>query len=557
MYHRKVYPSVVSELAIVCKTPHMESLPVFNDVLIMLSAIGSAFAGIMCGWQLRAARLTKSHQTAVLEVDESAEIDDSQFADSTQELDFLPKVAVKKVLFGDEENDFTAPADPISDFPTSQSKGLTQSEIHKVASRLIDMADRITADVDAHDAQLLEVNSSLRSSHAVPTMDQVMTAVERLVTANELMQSQLRESRDRIVEQAHQIESAETQAHTDALTQINNRRAFDQELADWTGETPGTIAILDVDHFKKFNDEHGHLAGDEVLRSVARVLSAKLSSHCLVARYGGEEFGLVFADSPPYEVLELIEDARQAIAAHTTVFEDKQFHVTCSLGVTRMLANEPVTDWIQRADDGLYLAKDAGRDCAFFIDSLTHGKRENPVRLHFPHPRTTVTTADAEEKIITARDVADDPLRHTSSLAMLLDRLPNRKALAESYREFLQRLGKAPVKLSIITISVSDPETPIEVSGAAERATRFTQLCDVTQAFVRPVDRVGYQSNDTLLVCLPGLEEVDLQERMKQLRDVCSSQLQVDDHCLSIGAASVNIGDSFDTLTDRALQSMK
>ncbi len=92
-----------------------------------------------------------------------------------------------------------------------------------------------------------------------------------------------------------------------------------------------TMALLDVDHFKKFNDNYGHLAGDEVLRIVAGLIHSRLSQYGHVARYGGEEFAIVFDGSSKDEVCQLIEQARNAISQRETVFENKSLRVMLRL----------------------------------------------------------------------------------------------------------------------------------------------------------------------------------------------------------------------------------
>src|SRR5581483_278150 len=110
---------------------------------------------------------------------------------------------------------------------------------------------------------------------------------------------QLNSAEKKLEEQAGKLESTLAEARTDALTGLFNRRAFDDELMRRLAEfhrygAKVSLMMMDVDHFKKFNDTHGHLAGDEVLRGVARVLKNTVRECDLVFRYGGEEFAVVF-----------------------------------------------------------------------------------------------------------------------------------------------------------------------------------------------------------------------------------------------------------------------
>src|SRR5439155_11482685 len=109
---------------------------------------------------------------------------------------------------------------------------------------------------------------------------------------------ELDSAEERLQSQALQMESHACEARTDALTQVANRRALDDELTrcliDFQRrQTPTTLMLLDVDHFKRFNDTHGHQAGDDALQGVARLVRQAVGEAGFVARYGGEEFAVV------------------------------------------------------------------------------------------------------------------------------------------------------------------------------------------------------------------------------------------------------------------------
>jgi diguanylate cyclase len=543
----------------------MEAPGYVNDVLVMGSAIGSAIAGVVCGWQLRGASHGNAGTSATLEADSDAEatsservsLDETEVESHERTGTFATETHSPEPansLVGDVQAvAFERLVDGTSDDNGRESGALySASEMREVTERLIQMANRLTADVDAHDARLTEVNSSLETGDSQPTMETVMSAVERLMQANEAMQIQLRESRDQIVEQAGQLEKAEKRANTDALTRVWNRRAFDRGLADWTGETPGVLALLDIDYFKKFNDQFGHRAGDEVLRSVANTLWSRIAGKGLVARYGGEEFGLVFTNHELDDVLPLIEEARRAIAESETRFEDKSFRVTCSLGVTRMLSGEPAQEWLQRADDALYVSKDAGRDCGHCIDSPIVGQRQAAFRLTLPEkviPKIAESASVAKKVESVSRDAQG---RQTINMTVR-DRIPNCASLSESYRELLQRLGKAPVKLTVIAISVTEAEKIVAQSETFGAITRLSRLLDVVQGACRAVDRIGYFNDHTLLLCMPSIDEASADERMDQLTEVACNQLQLERSELSVGMAELKVGDSFESLAARSV----
>ncbi|HEY9721152.1 MAG TPA: sensor domain-containing diguanylate cyclase, partial [Oscillatoriaceae cyanobacterium] len=158
-------------------------------------------------------------------------------------------------------------------------------------------------------------------------------------------------------------------AVTDGLTGIYNRRYFEDQLSAELQrarrhEHVTSLIILDVDHFKKFNDTHGHLLGDHVLQGVARVLGKSTRDTDLVARYGGEEFVVILPETPPEAALEVAERIRRNIKAHPFWGRGQTpLQVTCSVG----LASDPTSsltpkDLIDQADTSLYQAKKQGRD---------------------------------------------------------------------------------------------------------------------------------------------------------------------------------------------------
>lgn len=151
-------------------------------------------------------------------------------------------------------------------------------------------------------------------------------------------------------------------ARTDDLTGLMNRRALEQEGARRMG---GAAAIVvDLDHFKQLNDQHGHGAGDHALRQVAELLRASLGDGDLAARLGGEEFLVLIEGANLAKGVERAERLRQGVAAMRLKFEQRELGITASFGVAT--AGGPAESWpslLQRADSALYAAKQAGRNC--------------------------------------------------------------------------------------------------------------------------------------------------------------------------------------------------
>ncbi|MEX0703962.1 MAG: sensor domain-containing diguanylate cyclase [Planctomycetales bacterium] len=160
----------------------------------------------------------------------------------------------------------------------------------------------------------------------------------------------------------------EDMARRDGLTGLFNHVAFQQRLDELVGEaerTGGPLAVImsDIDRFKRFNDEHGHQAGDHVLAEAARLWRAVVPEWAFVARYGGEEFICALPNAGQAEGAETAERLREALEAHPFEFDGRTLRVTASFGVAEFgaEANTP-SELVRRADAALYRAKENGRN---------------------------------------------------------------------------------------------------------------------------------------------------------------------------------------------------
>ena len=157
-------------------------------------------------------------------------------------------------------------------------KGHRQQAAETLA-RLQELASHIASHVGEHSSRVEEINKELSSAQGDETAA-VVSAVAKLIEANQQMQQQLDTAEVKLQEQAKLVETTSAEARTDALTQLANRRAFDDELERHCDQfrregTAFTVVLADIDHFKQFNDQHGHQVGDEVLRGVAKVFERR------------------------------------------------------------------------------------------------------------------------------------------------------------------------------------------------------------------------------------------------------------------------------------------
>ena len=172
---------------------------------------------------------------------------------------------------------------------------------------------------------------------------------------------------DRVRELEDEIRKLSEEVSTDPLTQIANRRglmrAFEAEQARVERQgTPLAVGLLDVDNFKKLNDQLGHQTGDEALKFLARRVSESLRPVDVVARYGGEEFVVMLPDTPLEEAQQVLTRLHRNLSAEFFTHDERKVFITFSAGVTTYRAGEAIEAALDRADVALYEAKRTGKN---------------------------------------------------------------------------------------------------------------------------------------------------------------------------------------------------
>jgi diguanylate cyclase (GGDEF)-like protein len=157
---------------------------------------------------------------------------------------------------------------------------------------------------------------------------------------------------------------------TGLLQHARIKERLNQELqrSERTGE-PLSVVMLDIDHFKKVNDNYGHLIGDQVISSLANLLKQQLRKTDIIGRYGGEEFLLILPDCNQEQAFGLVEQMRQSFASLPFSFDYQNFHCTFSAGISQSKATDGTDQLIDQADKALYSAKHAGRNQTQFYQA--------------------------------------------------------------------------------------------------------------------------------------------------------------------------------------------
>lgn len=252
-----------------------------------------------------------------------------------------------------------------------QRTGLRLGEL---ATQLIQEVGGISEGTARYGTVLSQARQDVAGSASVQEIGRLLGSIigetSRMQEHVQRVEALLVESTGRIEEMRRDLQVAWREARTDGLTGLANRKHFDLAVRTAAGQAleqdrPVCLMMADVDHFKTFNDSHGHLMGDHVLRLVASIIRSNIKGRDLAARYGGEEFAVILPDTRLDDAVSLANQLRHNISIRQIQLKQSRQtlgRVTVSLGVAEYRAGEPVTGWIDRADEALYEAKRSGRN---------------------------------------------------------------------------------------------------------------------------------------------------------------------------------------------------
>jgi diguanylate cyclase (GGDEF)-like protein len=306
-------------------------------------------------------------------------------------------LAVDRILTNGKTRVLVVESDPDSlrkqaDLIVKQGFQITAVESGAAALEALDAnsgIDMVVCDLDLADMDGFALLEEIRRRHGddVVRVVGLSTATDRMVAArflraggDEYIQKPFLEEEfnSRIFHVASiqkRIQSLHRIAARDYLTDIYNRRYFFEagprmvDQAARRGE-PMSIAILDIDHFKRLNDTYGHEVGDVVLKAVARRLKHRISDRHLLARLGGEEFGIIFHGLSLEAALDYCERLRGELAAQPIIADGEALTITVSAGLAVIAERETFDNYLNAADQFLYMAKHAGRNRVFSELSL-------------------------------------------------------------------------------------------------------------------------------------------------------------------------------------------
>jgi diguanylate cyclase (GGDEF)-like protein len=340
----------------------------------------------------------------------------------------------------------------------------------------------------------------------------------------------------------HEALESLRQAHqkdvlTDALTTIANRRAYEFELArrisQWERDgTPLILALIDIDHFKKFNDRYGHSAGDTVLKSVAQTLQGTIRKADLVARIGGEEFAIILPGINFEEAKDVAERMRRLIEGQKCSYEGLTLKVTVSIGFSQLLPGEDSASLTKRADAALYSSKEAGRNCVHYHDGVTCQRFG------------TVETHSSE------LDLFDDPVDENEVYSDETTGLPTQRVLIEELRRRTAERNRYGIDIVVAVILVDAFSSSTELNPRTQKSLMAT-VARMIGSELRETDLVVRYANGSFAILMPS---TTLQGAVFPLRRLCTRATNYRDvkypglsYSVSIGVSEIGRNESAGT----------
>jgi len=423
-----------------------------------------------------------------------------------------------------------------SDSPFSKKY---ERELRTAMSRLKRLTVNVQDDVREH-ASTVDSSSKALADLSADDGNPIgaLSAVATIIEANEPLQERLAMAEQKLAEQNEQLDKQMAESRTDLLTGLLNRRGLEEELEHLLDDArqagqPLSLMMIDIDHFKKFNDQYGHDVGDLVLCDVGRAVSGAVRTMDVVARFGGEELVVLLPNGNLDESKLVVEQVRAAVQQQVTHDKQgRQLQVTISGGVAQV-DTEDSASLLKRADLALYTAKEGGRNCTYYHDG---------VQCHLIDrlPETDQSDTRSDE----------------------LTRLPSRLAFMEEMGRRIAEASRFRSELSLIVLEVDQFDQVVAEQGKGTADLLLRGLSQFLTELMREMDLVARNDTKGFAILLPNCtltNAANIADRVR--RSAAKSLFRTGDvelnPTLSAGVACARPAEDAETLLRRCEQALE
>jgi len=435
---------------------------------------------------------------------------------------------------------------------------VSEARARAFLSRLHDLATTLADELSKHTTRIEEVGHELVNPNATTRRAQpeaiILDSISQMVMSNKRLHNKLSSAEHQLQEQARKIDFHLAEARTDALTQLPNRRAFDDELESRMARRhadgkPIAILFIDLDHLKRINEDYGHEAGDRLLRHVGDVLTATMRDRDMVVRYSGEQYAVILTETALPEAIRAADRAIRAIRESKCKFEGKELHITASAGIAEVGAGDDSRTLCRRADAALNAAMEAGRNTGYFHDGRTCHPILNELNLA-PQPTPREVDNVSRRHAVYAQYVA---ALGVDARTDVLTGLPNRRAFSDELRRRVTEAKKHHRPLSLMLVGVDNLGQLSAFEGQDSVDQVLRKVAQVLCAVVRDADLVTRFGWEEFAVILPNTKYDDARKahhRAQAALAACMQELQ--NVTISSGLAELSEEDDSGTLAKTA-----
>jgi diguanylate cyclase len=456
-------------------------------------------------------------------------------------------------------------ADPYNLLVTFASLDRQQHVYRQVLRSLETLATELAGNVAGHGQRLQQIDCELADDDE-RNLASIRAAVGQILDAADDLAHQTESTETRIGQQAEAVHMQAVLSHTDLVTSLPNRRAFEAELEQCArrSRTKGaysTVVLVDLDQFARVNAQYGHQGGDVILRQAAAAIKQLVNNKDLVARFTGDTFGVLLHQTTLHDALPIVERIRATLEQSQFSHGSLPLRLTVSVGVAQLQPEESPADVTRRAQEALLSANKAGGNSCFRHDGAVsypvsaafkaadaNGGEATPSLLSMF--RRSISGIDAEDPIEPTEKSGDRPI------------LTGRSLFVANLQRRMNEWKRGGPAVSVIVLRVDQREELITQFGAHAQSFLHRVLGRLLEAVTRDMDERCEFEDGLFAVLLPSADEVNalaVAERLRSQIRQCKVRMSdaLWDLTASIGVAHCSAGGTVVEVMQGAEAAMK
>ncbi len=425
-----------------------------------------------------------------------------------------------------------------------------QKHIYRqVLTSLEQLAAELTTDINGHGRRLDKISAGLQDD-SQPDVARINGAVTQIVDAASDLQRKVDTAERRIEHQAESVEMQAVLSHTDLLTSLPNRRAFEAEMERDLGKGRGrsicTLIFVDLDRFAQVNSDYGHQGGDVILRQAAAMIKPLVRGKDLVARYAGDTFALVLRDTTVHDALPVAERVRKLIETGHFSHGHHPLRITASVGIAQMRPDEMPSVVIEHVGEALGAAQQAGGNLCFRHD----GQQCHPVSAAFQTKDESARDASLTLASMWRETAENDETLGTGRPAAAKVEngpvLSGRSLFAANLNRRLSEWKRGGPTVSVLVLCVDQMQDLVDRFGAKGHNFLRQVMGRLLEATTRDMDERCEFEDGLFALLLPGVDEANalaVADRLRSQVRQCKVRMGNDlwDLTASIGLAHCTV----------------